>query len=234
MNFFNSKNKFFLDMSELRTLSHSVVLVDKVFSSLKLKPNQTAQIQIQNPFTNLANLLALKSVFKKPVVELPFGNPFHREFEAGNFAVIYDQFPPRFEIKDKNPDIKNLNLVRDIASELITFSEVEKDAGALGINYEMFLAEDNLDLRKFLLKQDIAEGFTSLSATPVFKVDEVTTLNLTIAAAINDDNKDGIFFGVNFHTTLDGSRKISDILKDDFYKIAKEKIKMVFKELIEE
>ena len=125
-------------------------------------------------------------------------------------------------------------MVRDIASELITFSEVEKDAGAVGINYEMFLAEDNLDLRKFLLKQDIAEGFTSLSVTPVFKVDEVTTLNLTIAAAINDDNKDGIFFGVNFHTTLDGSRKISDILKDDFYKIAKEKIKMVFKELIEE
>ncbi len=221
-------------MNKLETISHSVVLVDKIYSGLKLKPNQTAQIQVQNPFKNLANILALKSAFKKPAVELPFMSEFHKEFEAGNFAAIWDFFPPRFEVKDKKPNPKNLNEVRQISSELINFSEVEKDVGAIGINYEMFLQveEKNLNLKNFLLKDDVAEAFTSLSATPVFKVDELTTLNLTIAAATNDDNKDGIFFGVNFHVIIDGSRKISDILNDDFYRIAKEKIKIVFKDLI--
>ena len=231
---FQNNKKFFLDMSGLKVMSHSVVLVDKIYSNLKLNPNQTAQIQVQNPFANLANLLALKGVFKKPTVELPLGNQFHKEFESGNFTAIWDFFPPRFEIKDKNPDVKNLNAVREISSDIVTFSEVEKDVGAVGINYEMFLeAEETvLDLKLFLLKDDVAKGFDSLSATPVFKVDEKTTLNLTIASATDDNNKDGIFFGVNFHTVIDGSRKISDILQDDFYEIAKGKIKLIFKDLI--
>ena len=229
-NFKQLKPKF-LDMSKLEITLQSVVLVDKVFSSFKLKVNQTNQIKIENPFEKVANPLALKGVFKKSVVPVQFNDTIHKEFLSDDFKVIYDFVPPRLEIANINPNPKNINAVRNIASEIIKYSEIGNDIGAVGINYEMFL-EGAIDLKKYLLKDEIAEGFTSLSATPIFKVSESTTLNLKIASASNDRGKEGIFFGVNFHTIVDNRSSIDDIINKDYFSIAEEKIKLVFNKLI--
>ncbi len=222
MNFFN---KFFLDIDKVETISHSVVLVEKNFFSLKGKLNKAMRLQIQSPFSNLANSLALKSVFKKPVIE-PFSNSLqsYREFESDNFVITYDKLSLRFGIEDKIPEQRN-NLVRKIATDLINLAEVEEDIGAIGVNYEMFLPENNLDLKKLFLKKDIAETFDNLFITPVFEIDKFITLNLKIVSGIVD-YKEGIFFDVNFHIEIDeyGSQKISNILENDFCKIAKNKI----------
>lgn len=235
MNFFNFKNKFFLDMSKLEITLQSVVFVDKVFSSFKPKSNQINQIKIQNPFEKVANPLALKGVFKKPVVPIQFNDNFHKEFIAGDYTVIYDLLPPRLEISNKNPNPKEIDAVRSVALEIVNYSEIEKEIGAVGVNYEMFLEGAEIDLRKYLLKDEVAEGFTSLSATPIFKLpNESTTLNLKIASATNDSNKEGIFFGVNFHALIEENVTIADILAKDFYSIATDKIKLVFSKLITE
>jgi len=228
--------KGFLDMSKLDIKTHAVVLVDKIYSNLPPQTNQIAQVQqINNPFEKVANQLALKGVFQKTVSQLQFGNNFHKEFVSDDFHITYDFLPPRLEIKDTNPQKNKENSVQKITLDIINFSEIEQDIGAIGINYEIFLEGKDIDLRKFLLKDDIQKGFTSLSATPIFKIDNNTTLNLTIAHATNKiDSKDGIFFGVNFHIVLDGNIKVKDIITKDYYAIAKTKIELIFKKIITE
>ncbi len=225
MNFFNSKNKLFLDMSNAKLLVRSIVFIDDTLSKLKLEPNQTLQIQVKNPFEPIAHTLVLKSVLKSSVIENPNNTQFHKEFVCDDLTIVYDAFPPKLQIKHKTQ--KDENQIVKIAKDIIDFASVEKSVSKIGINYEMFLEEDR-NIKDYLLKDSVAKGFTSLSATPVFEIDENTTLNLTIASAINNDGKKGIYFQANFDNKVTDENTLSIILDKKFRKMADEKINLIF------
>jgi hypothetical protein len=133
--------------------------------------------------------------------------------------------PPKIQIKHLSQE--DSDKVIKASCEIIEFTGIEKSINRVGINYEMFL-EETRSIKDYLLKDSVAKGFTSLSATPVFEIDENTTLNLTIAAAINNEGKSGIYFQANFDSKVGESNKISDILSKNFREIADEKIKLIF------
>ena len=91
----------------------------------------------------------------------------------------------------------------------------------------MFLEAD-INIKDYLLKDKVAKEFTSLSATPVFEIDENTILNLTIASAINSDGKKGIYFQANFDNKVNYENTLSVILDKKFRKMADEKINLIF------
>lgn len=224
MNFFNSKNKFFLDMSNAKLLARSIVFIDDTLSKLKLQPDQTLQIQIKNPFEPLAQALVVKSILKMPVVEKANNTQFNKEFVCGDYSVIYEAFPPRFQLVNREP--KDESQITKIAKEMVNFADIEKAINKVGINYELFL-EENRNIKDYLLKDSISKEFTSLSATPVFQIDENTVLNLTIASAENNGKK-GVYFRANFDNKITEENSLSVILDKKFRKIADDKINSIF------
>lgn len=228
MNFFNFKTKLFLDMSKAEMISRSIVFIDNVFSNIKFEPNKPIQLQIKNPFDVVANPLFLKSRVNTNVVEKPNSDQMHRELSWNEdaFNMIYDLLPPRLEIK--HISTVNDNRIIEISKDIISFAGLENSIGKIGINYEMFLEDNRINLKDYLLKENIAKGFTSLSATPVFQIDENTVLNLTVASSVNNSGKNGIYFQVNFDNKVATNNSVSNILEKDFLEIANEKIKLIF------
>lgn len=219
----NQLNQNFLDMSKAEMVSYSVVLVDNLYSNLKITTNQT--IQVKNPFEPIANALFLKSRLGSNVVEdINKSTQLHKEFICDDLRIDYDFFPPKLQIKHITQSGKS-NFIA-IAKDLIAFAGLENSIGKIGINYEMFL-EEEISLKDYLLKDEIAKGFTSLSATPVFDIDENTKLNLTIASAINNGGKKGIYFQANFDNKVAEKNTISDIFGKNFREIADNKIKLI-------
>jgi hypothetical protein len=92
----------------------------------------------------------------------------------------------------------------------------------------MFLEKDK-NIKNDLLKDGVAKGFTSLlSATPVFEINENTTLNLTIASAVNNDGKKGVYFQANFDNKVTDENTLLVILDKKFRKMADDKIDLIF------
>jgi hypothetical protein len=198
---------------------------------MKLELNQPIQIQlnqVNNPFEAVANPLFLKTRVNANVIQKPTSDQMHKEmsWDDGAFNVTYDLLPPRLEIKHITNS--NNDRVTEIAKDLVSFAALENSIGKIGINYEMFLEDNRIILKDYLLKENIAKGFTSLSATPVFQIDDNTSLNLTIASAINNSGKNGIYFQANFDNKVTNKNKVEDILNKKFLDIANEKIKLIF------
>jgi len=211
-------NKFFLDMSKAKLLARSIVLIDDT----RLEPNQYYQIK-KNIFSELANPLVLKSLLKAPVSEKPASSEVNREFICDSYNIIYGAIPPKFQIIDNDPE--NENKIVKLAKEMVKFANIEGLINKVGVNYEMFLESDK-DIKDYLLKDSIAAEFTSLSATPVFKIDEETTLNLTLASAENDKKK-GIYFRINFDNKITEENTFDKILDKKLKEIAENKIKSI-------
>jgi hypothetical protein len=224
MNLFNSKTKLFLDMSNVKLLARSIVFIDDTLSKLKLQPDQTIQIQIKNPFEPLAQPLVIKSVLKIPVVEKSNNTQFNKEFVCGEYSVIFEAFPPRFQLVQREP--KDESQIVKVAKDMVEFADIEKAINKVGINYELF-SEEKRDIKDCLLKDHLSKEFTSLSATPVFQIDENTVLNLTIASAENNGKK-GVYFRANFDNQITEENSLSKILDKKFRKIADDKINSIF------
>lgn len=211
-------------MSNAKLLARSIVFIDDTLSKLKLQPDQTLQIQIKNPFEPLAQALVVKSILKMPVVEKANNTQFKKEFVCGDYSVIYEAFPPRFQLVNREP--KDEAQITKIAKEMVNFADIEKAINKVGINYELFL-EENRNIKDYLLKDSISKEFTSLSATPVFQIDENTVLNLKIASAENNGKK-GVYFRANFDNKITEENSLSVILDKKFRKIADDKINSIF------
>lgn len=211
-------------MSNAKLLARSIVFIDDTLSKLKLQPDQTLQIQIKNPFEPLAQALVVKSILKMPVVEKANNTQFNKEFVCGDYSVIYEAFPPRLQLVNRYP--KDESQITKIAKEMVNFADIEKAINKVGINYELFL-EENRNIKDYLLKDSISKEFTSLSATPVFQIDENTVLNLTIASAENNGKK-GVYFRANFDNKITEENSLSAILDKKFRKIADDKINSIF------
>ena len=131
-------------MSNAKLLVCSIVFIDDTLSKLKLEPNQTLQIQVNNQFKNtfepIAHSLVLKSVLKSSVIENPNNTQFHKEFVCENLTIEYDAFPPKLQLKHKTQ--KDESQIVKIAKDIIDFASIEKSVSKIGINYEMFLEEN--------------------------------------------------------------------------------------------
>lgn len=227
---FFKKQKYFLNMNSFDVISHSVVILDNKFNNIDLtKSKLQIPIKIDNPFEQLTNKLVLKSQIAEQVTELPNSDKVHREFLCNNNIIVkYDFFPPRLEIKHNTKEEKDE--VKNIANKLIKFADINDSIGALGINYELFIANDKVNVITSLLKDSIAKEFDSISATLVFNINDNRTLNLRIADA-NIDGKKGIYFHANFHNNITDENKISNIFKEDLLTLAKEKIETIINQL---
>lgn len=220
------KNFPLIDMKNLEITSHSIVIVDNTFSNFVFEPNQQIKLQIKNPFDPIANELFLKSRLNVEVVKMPNSDQIHREFLCGKDIVIkYDFFPPRLHIQhNTNEDSRQ---PETLAKDLIEFADLSSSVGAIGVNYEMFIQNDVVKVKDFLLKNDVAQEFSSLSAVMVLNINEQRILNLRVAdAEIN--GKKGIYCEANFHNTITDSTKLNKLLEEDFLTIAKNKIEAVF------
>lgn len=215
-----------LNMEHKEMISYSIVILDNVYSNIKFEEKQT--VQINNVFAPIANQFFLKSILKSNVIEdVNKSHNLHKEFISDDIRVIWDFFPPKIQIKHITEE-KDKRKFIDIAKNIISFTNLENNIGRVGINYEMFINDEKINLKDYLLKESIAKGFTELSATPVFTIDKDTVLNLTLASAINKVGKKGIYLQANFDNIISENNKFEKILEKDFIKIADEKVKLIF------
>lgn len=171
MNFFNSKNKFFLDMSKSKLISHAFVLVDNIFSGQIPLGQTNIQFQAtQNPFQELASAPLLKRVVKevmnKPlgckVSEMPPVNPMTKSFDFDNVLIFsYDAFPPRFSVQF-NTDSEKTEVLQRIFQEIVD-ENVKQKIGAIGVNFELFVPNQDNKVKDVLLndkaKKDLNAAF---------------------------------------------------------------------------
>jgi len=223
MNFFKHK----LNMSKAQFLSNTLVFAevfdDNISNGLTL---EQYYYSCKKPFEEIANRLLLKSILKSSVIESPNNTQFHKEFICkDDITIKYNVFPQKIQIKHKT--YEDESQVIKIAKDIIDSAGAESSICKIGINYEMFLEAD-INIKDYLLKDKVAKEFTSLSATPVFEIDENTILNLTIASAINSDGKKGIYFQANFDNKVNYENTLSVILDKKLRKMADEKINLIF------
>ena len=214
-------------MKDLEIKSHSIVIIDNTFNNFNnFDFSKNIPLQIKNPFEQIASPLALKGSLGMNVVELPNSDKVHKEFMCGGeIKIEYDFFPPKLQIKYSTNESNNK--VQEIAQKLIDFADIGKSIGAIGVNYELFIENDKINVKDHLLKKEFKDEFSSLSATLVLKINDNTTLSLRVADA-KIENKQGIYFMANFHNNINKDNNIDNIFKKDFLKISKDKIEAVF------
>jgi len=224
----NKLKKGFLDMEKAKLFSKSIILVDDKFNGLP-PTNTTEKIQVDNPFKSLSNILFLKSIIGKDGFKTPQSNEFTQTFIFGDFIFTYDLFPPKFKIEHNTSDEKSEEL-KEIANKIISFAELNKVIGAIGINYEYYIEnEDNhIILKNEICNTNISNAFSRLNTTLVYDgIDDYTTLNLQITDATIKGKK-SIYISSNFHNKVEPTNRIEDIFKKDFKKRLDEKLEVIF------
>ena len=184
-------------------------------------------IVVINHFKEIASQLALKGALGENIVETQINNDMSKEFLLGNNIVIrYEFFPPKFSVSHKTSE--DSKKAEQLMGKIINFASISDKIGSIGINYELFIKNnDTINLKDFLLKDNVAKEFSSLSTTLVLEIDSTLTLNIRIAnAEINNEN--GICFDINFNNKISDSGSIETILHKDFLSIAKDKINTIF------
>ncbi len=214
-------------MSDLKLTSQSIVLVEEKFQG-KMPIGQFSG-QVTNPFNNLANsqfLTALmKIVFGKKII---FSSPIKDEntpqrifnFE-NNVQFIYDSFPPKF-IAKYNTDAYNIDTIKKIFKEIIDDETTKSSIYAVGVNFEFFDSEDNIDTKN-LLADKTKDGVLSTNISLQYN-----DMQITIADAVKD-GVDGIYFNVNYHNIVEDCDNIIDIINKNLITQAVEKIESIIK-----
>ena len=221
MNFFKHK----LDINKAQLLSKTIVFKEVTLADT-LKRYQ-AGYYCQNSFRPIANKLLLKSFLKSPVIENPNNTEFHKEFICNDLTITYDALPSKLDFRHTAPEDENQ--IVEIAKSIIEFARLVPSINQVGIAYEMFLEED-INIKNYFLKDSVAKEITTLSIDLKYKLDENTTIILTIATATDDYNKKGIYFKAYFHSEITGENSLSVILNKKFCEIAYKKINFIFKD----
>jgi hypothetical protein len=217
MNFFNFKNKKFLDMSNAEMISKSVVLVDKNAKTISsLKPQDTPQnIQISNSFSQLANILLLKTIIGKDGFLSPSSNPLSQDFIFNDFVIQNSVFPPRFTIKHNTSD-KKTSKVNDITKKIIEVGNLSEVIDGIGLNYEMFYDNEDgkINLKAQICKDDISSKFDSVFIR-LEKPIGSAKLTLTLSDAVIEGKK-ALYILANFHNEVSTTNTVEKILKENF------------------
>jgi hypothetical protein len=230
MNFFNSKTKFFLDMSKAELISKSVVLVDKNARMLSnLNPQEASQnIQIVNSFNQLANPILLKTIIGKDGFLSPPSNPFSQDFVFGDFVVQNSLLPtPRFTIKHNTSD-KEASKVNDITKKIVELGNLSEVIEGIGLNYEMFYNNEDgqINLKTQICKDDISSKFES-AFIKLEKHIGSTKLTLTLSDAIYEGKK-VMYILANFHNDISITNTVEKILKENFLSNLEEIVENIF------
>ena len=172
-------------MKDLKMLCESCTIVDKVY--LGKLPIGQFNAQIQNPFTVLANPIVIKMAVKATNVNL---NPANGEFvDNDNVSYQYVAFPPKFSVQNFTNDISSTK-TKDKMKCLIENSELFKEIGAIGINYDLYI-DNNItkDLKDKILNNEIANQCSGIGSTTLkFKLDDYATLNIMITQDVTLSN----------------------------------------------
>ena len=231
MNFFNSKNKFFLDMSKAEMISHSIVIVDNT----KIVVNQAVPVS-SNPFAELSSKIVLSTIMgnllgskQEPIID---SSSFERSFVFDDIIFKSSSLPPKVIIQQNSTELSNK--IQDIFTEILReIPEIESAVAAVGINFELFVAaEDSSAIKTKIFQEDMAKELESMQTTLVYPIkdNDNCKLNLTIADANYKEQK-GLYFKANFHNIITADNKLKDILKmpSDLLKQAKAKIEKLLK-----
>jgi len=212
MNFFNFKNKKFLDMSKAEMISHSIVIVDDT----KIVPNKVSSIS-NNPFADLSSKITFINIMEKidgernqPIIE---ESPIERSFVFNDIVFKNSSLLPRVIVQQNSPELSDKlpKIFKEILREL---PEIESKIAAVGINFEFFIErEDNGDVKAKIFQSSIMEGLESMTTTLVYNEAD-SKLNLTIADA-NYEGKKGIYFKANFHNKIVNDNGFQEILKKE-------------------
>jgi hypothetical protein len=213
-----NNKKFFLDMSKAELISKSVVLVDKnakTFSNRQ--PQETPQnIQISNSFSQLANILLLKTIIGKEGFLSPPSNPFSQDFVFGDFVVQNSLLPtPRFTIKQNTSD-KKASKVNDITKKIIELGSLLEVVDGVGLNYEMFYNNEDgkINLKTQICKDDISSKFDSAFIRLEKNINS-TKLTLTLSDAVYEGKK-VMYILANFHNDVSTTNTLDSILRENF------------------
>lgn len=227
-------NKFFLDMHEPKIISRSIVLVDNIIGTAKFIPNQSIQVNNpSNPFQSLNSEIALASIMEKATgtyqePTVPQEQTFQSQFVFDDIVFKCLSLPPKF-IVQQNSSSESSDKLQKIFKAIFSKApkvEAAVGIGAVGINFELFIPNENLDVKPKIFQQKILTDLDSMNITLVYKITANCNFNLTIADADYEEKK-GIYFKVNFTTTLNDDIKIKDIVEKEgkYLQDAKKKIK---------
>ena len=211
-------------MKNSKTLSHSIVFVDHIFKN-GVQPNMPPQ-QINNPFSQLCNLLFLQSVVG--INGLAVNNPVLQSFVFGNIIIQNNLYPPQFSVIHNTSSIENKE-IKEIAKTLIIKGNLENVIGAIGVNHTLYIAntDNKINLKNLVCQNHIAEAFNEINVRLVFKLNEFTTLTLNISdASINKEK--AIYIQTNFNSQLSSANSFNDILNANFYEQLNEKLDIIF------
>ena len=223
------RNKNFFNMENLQIMSSSVVIIDK-----KLQPNLGISQQIilnenDNPFRQFDSEYALKLSTEMEFVKHPSSDKMVSQYFANNVEIIYNLFPARFVIKQKNPT--NMLWVCEIMLKMISSASIQDKIGGIGINYELFIpSENNNNIALSLLNNNaITQGFTGVSTTLQKQCSDYL-LTLKIAGA-DIDGKNGAYCDINFHYNINNIENITGIMNTSKLDIAKSEVSNIFAKL---
>lgn len=223
------KKKCFLDMQNAKIIRYSIVLVDNVFSEIKMESMQKElTLQGQNPFMQL-NSLALKGALGLSFTEITKPQSLDKQYQYGNFQIYSQFFPPKFSIIQNNIVDKNETI--SMVEKIINFANLSNNIGKIGINFDAIIEKD-LIVKDAILKEDIAKEFSGVAITLEKQINEVQKLNLKIAGTKNTEtNQNAIFINANFESTVTTENTIDKILKADYLSILEPKVNAVFGKL---
>ena len=220
-------------MYEPEIISRSIVLVDNVMGTAKPTLNKPIQVQNPvNPFQSLNSEIAIASIMEKatgqnqePVIE--GDQSFQSKFVFDDIFFQCSTFPPKFVVQHNSASGSSDKLQKIFKAIFFKAPKIEaaNGIGAVGINFELFVPNENLDVKSKIFQQKVLNGLQSTNATLVYKVSEICELNLTIADADYQEKK-GIYLRANFTTTLSSDIKLKEVVEkeDQFLRDAKEKI----------
>ena len=230
MNFFNSKNKFFLDMRNAKLISHAFVLVDNIFNGQISLSQPNIQFQAtQKPFQELASAGLLKRVVKEvmnkslgcKITEMPPVNPMTKSFDFDNVLIFgYDVFPPRFSVQF-NTDSEKTEILQQIFQEIVD-ENVKQKIGAIGVNFELFVPNQDNKVKDVLLNDKAKKDLSALSVSLSYVIDGCN-MNLQIADAARD-GINGLYLNANFHNVISDIEQIEGVMGKNFLDIAQGKI----------
>lgn len=224
----NKNNKLFLDMQEPKIISRSIVMVDNI-----IETDQSTQLDNpSNPFQSLNSEIALALImekatgtYKEPTILQD--QTFQSQFVFDDIVFKYSPLTPKF-IVQQNSSSESSDKLQKIFK--VIFSKAPKveaadGIGAVGINFELFIPNENLDVKPKILQKKILTNLNSMNISLVYKITENCKFNLQIADARYKDKR-GIYFKVNFHNTLNDDTKIKDIVEKERNFLQDAKIKI--------
>lgn len=221
--------KGILNMSKAEMISQSVVFVDKnskIITDIKIG-NQQQNVNIENKFVQLTNILLLKQIIGKDGFQSPSSNPIQQDFIFNDIVISNTIFPPKFTIKHNTSDKKSVKAV-DIAKKIIEIGNLSDVVEGIGLNYEFYYNNETnqINLKQNICNTNISSDFESIHVR-LSKDIKSTKLVLTLSDAVIDGKK-VIYILANFHNDISTTNTIDMILKENYLPALEKIIENIF------